>query len=54
MIEMFGEDAARKAAMRADALLEQGDTEGFFSWKRITRAIDDLSRETRGPDERVN
>lgn len=54
MIEMLGEDAARKAAMRADALLEQGDTEGFFSWKRITRAIDDLSRETRGPDERVN
>src|SRR4051794_20521965 len=40
MIEMFGEDAAHKAALRADALLEQGDTAGFFAWKRITRAID--------------
>jgi hypothetical protein len=51
MIEMFGEDAALKAALRADALLEQGDTEDFFAWKRITRAIDDLSREKREPSE---
>jgi hypothetical protein len=51
MIEMFGEGAALKAAMRADALLEQGDTEGFFAWNRITRAIHDLAREKREPDE---
>lgn len=51
MIEMFGEDAARKAALRADALLEQGDAEGFFAWKPITWAIDNLSREKRGPSE---
>ena len=31
MIEMFAGEAALKAAMRADALLEQGDTEGFFA-----------------------
>jgi hypothetical protein len=54
MIEMFGADASLKAAMRADALLEEGDTDGFFAWKRITRAIDDLRREKRGPGERVN
>jgi hypothetical protein len=53
MIEMFGEDAALKAALRADALLEQGNTEGFFAWKRITRAIDDVARE-RGPGECLN
>jgi hypothetical protein len=51
MIEMFGEDAALKAAMRADALLEQGDSDGFFAWKRIARAIDDLAREKREPGE---
>ncbi len=49
MIEMFGEDATLRAAMRADALLEQGDTEGFFVWKRIARAIDDLSRTEQWP-----
>ncbi len=38
VIEMFGEDATLRAAMRADALLEQGDAEGFFVWKRIARA----------------
>jgi hypothetical protein len=52
MIEMFGEDAALKAAMRTDALLEQGDTEGFFAWKRITRAIGALcsSPQNKRPD----
>jgi hypothetical protein len=39
--------------MRADALLDQGDRR-LLRVERITRAIDDLSRETRGPDERVN
>jgi hypothetical protein len=51
MIDMFGENAALKAAMRADTLLGQGDTEGFFAWKRITRAIDDLSRPEREAGE---
>jgi hypothetical protein len=37
--------------MRGDALLEQRDTEGFFAWKRITRAIDDLARTECVPDE---
>ena len=49
MIELYGEDAMVRAAMRADVLLEQGDTEGFFVWKRIVRAIDDLSQATRRP-----
>jgi hypothetical protein len=37
--------------MRADALLEQGDTEGIFVWKRIARAIDDLSQGERHAGE---
>lgn len=44
MIRLYGVDATINAAMRADALLDQGDAEGFFVWKRIARAIDDLGR----------
>ena len=51
MIELYGGDATVRAAMRADALLEQGDMEGFFTWKRIARAIDDLSRTERQAGE---
>jgi len=40
---------AIRAAMRADAFL--GDTDGFFVWKRIVRAIDDLSQTNRRPGE---
>jgi hypothetical protein len=52
MIELYGEDATLRAAVRADALLGQGDTEGFFLWKRIARAIDDLSQRERRLGER--
>jgi hypothetical protein len=45
LIRMYGPDeAALTAALRADALLDQGDTDGYFAWKRITRAIDELQR----------
>lgn len=45
MMKLYGGDAVLHAAMRADGFLEQGDTEGFFVWKRIARAIADLGRE---------
>jgi hypothetical protein len=54
MIELFGDGATTNAAMRADALLDEGDTEGFFVWKRIARAIDDLSRQSRTADDQVH
>lgn len=54
MIKLYGENAMLMAAQRADALLEQGDTEGFFAWKRVARAIDDLERRQRRSDEVVN
>ena len=54
MLELYGADAGLRAAMRADALLEQGDTEGFFVWKRIVRAIDDLARPDRKADEQFH
>jgi len=54
MLKLYGEDAMLRAAMRADALLDQGDTVGFFAWKRIARAIDDLERRRPASGERVN
>lgn len=52
VVELYGADATLRAAMRADSLLEQGDTEGFLVWKRIARAIDDLGQTARQPGER--
>jgi hypothetical protein len=44
MLEMFGDDAGVRAAMRADAALDVGDDEDYRFWKRVTVAINDLSR----------
>ncbi len=44
LIDQHGEDAARDAAMRADALLEAGDMEGRRVWLRIREAIKELQR----------
>ncbi len=46
IIEQYGEDASIEAAMRADAMLEKGDVDGYAVWKRILRAVEELlSRE---------
>ncbi len=39
LIKQHGEDAPIHAAMRADAMLEAGDLEGWAVWKRILRAV---------------
>ncbi len=45
LVKMYGiHQAALTAALRADALRNQGDTEGHFVWKRITWAIGELRR----------
>ena len=54
MMELYGDAATINAAMRADALLDQGDTEGFFIWKRIARAIDHLSQVARADHESIH
>ncbi len=35
------EDAPIQAAMRADAMLEKGDLDGYGVWRRILRAVGD-------------
>ncbi len=40
--------------MRADAMLEKGDLDGYATWKRILRAVRELLRSERVQGERVN
>ncbi len=43
------EDAPIYAAMKADAMLDKGDLEGYAVWKRILRAVGELLSKER-PD----
>ena len=42
LVTQHGEDAPIRAAMRADAMLEAGDLDGYAVWKRIMRAVGEL------------
>lgn len=44
LIRRHGDDAALKAATRADKLAALGDDGGYALWKRIVRAVIDLRR----------
>ena len=35
LVKLYGNDAPSRAAMRADALLDQGDLDGYAVWKWI-------------------
>jgi hypothetical protein len=39
LVKRHGDEAAIVAAQRADELLERGDVEGQFVWKRISKAL---------------
>ena len=41
-IRLHGIDAPVHAAMRADAMLEKGDMDGYAVWKRILRTVEEL------------
>jgi hypothetical protein len=53
LIDKHGDDAALRAAQRADELLEDGDVDGTVVWRRIIDAIEELQRGRRG-DELLN
>ena len=42
-IERYGDEAAIAAAMRADALLAEGDLDGQRTWLAILQRIDQLT-----------
>ncbi len=49
-----GEDAPIETAMRADAMLEKGDLDGYAVWKRIVRAVEEMGNTTPGADQAMN
>ncbi len=42
LVKHHGQDASIEAAMRADAMLEEGDLDGNGVWRRILRAVEEL------------
>ncbi len=42
LLKHHGEDAPIEAAMRADAMLDKGDLDGYAVWRRILRAVEEL------------
>jgi hypothetical protein len=42
LVKRHGQDAPIHAAMRADAMLEKGDLDGYAAWKRIIKAVEEL------------
>ncbi len=49
LMKQHGQDAPIEAAMRADAMLEKGDLDGYAVWKRIVKAVGELLSKER-PD----
>ena len=54
LIKRYLEEAAFKAAMRADAMLKNGEIGGYLVWKRIVKAINEIQRDEPRDDEAVN
>ena len=44
LVKRHDHDAPIHAAMRADAMLEKGDLDGYAVWKRILKAVEELQR----------
>ncbi len=42
LVKQHGPDAPIEAAMRADAMLDKGDLDGYAVWRRILRAVEEL------------
>ena len=53
-MKQHGAEALIHAAMRADALLEAGDLDGYAVWWRILRAIDEMGNTPPGADQAMN
>ncbi len=46
LVKRYGEEAPVEAAMRADAMLEEGYLEGHGVWKGILKAVEELNPAT--------
>ncbi len=54
LVKQHGDDAPIHAAMKADAMLEAGDLDGYRVWKRILRAVGELRGVVPEPGEAVH
>ncbi len=54
LVRHHGQDAPIHAAMRAGAMLDKRDLDGYAGWKRIRRAVGGLQGTTRKPGEAVH
>ncbi len=54
IIKQYGEDAPIHTAMRADAMLEADDVDGYAVWKRILRVVKELQGAEPKPGEAVH
>ncbi len=53
-MKQHGQDATIETAIRADAMLEKGDLDGYAVWRRILRAVEELQRAEPGPGVRAH
>ena len=51
LVKQHGQDAPIHAGMRADAMLDKGDLDGYAVWRRILRAMEELLRKRLVPGE---
>ncbi len=51
-MKQHGPDAPIQAAMRADAMLDRGDLDGYAVWRKIIKAIEVM--QATGPDGTVH
>ena len=54
LVKILDQDAPIHAAMRADAMLERADLDGYAVWKRILRAVEELQGAVPKPGEAVH
>ena len=54
LVKQHGGDAPIQASMRADAMLEKGDVDGYAVWKRVVKAVEELQKTEPGPGVHVH
>ncbi len=54
LVKRHSEGAPIEAAMKADAMLESGDLDGYGVWRRILRAVEELQGTEPKPGEVVH
>ncbi len=54
LIKRHGQDAPIHVALRADAMLDKGNLDGYAVWKQILRAVEEFQGAAPRPGEAVH